>query len=228
MTYSNDREGFASSRLSLQAVAEHVLSAALHTATGRIGLRPSPNGFSTPAFPHQGGERRIAVDGVEIVVIDDGREQRSPLTTLRATTALTGVEPGAPTSVYTPSTPLDLDAPLAIDPAHATAIAAWYALVAEALEALRAERPGEEPSIVQLWPEHFDLACTISEVNYGGSPGDGGHDLPYLYVGPFAPPPADGDYWNEPFGASRSRDQIARVEDALAFFREGEARVAEA
>ena len=161
-------------------------------------------------------------------MVDDGRERRAPLTTLRASAELTGVEAGAPSSVYPPSTPLDLDAPLAIDPAHATTIADWYALVAEALEALRAERPGEEPSIVQLWPEHFDLACAISEVNYGGSPGDEGHVLPYLYVGPFSPPPVDGAYWNEPFGASRSRDHVARVEDALTFFREGEARVAEA
>jgi len=227
MTYSNDAEALASSRRALQAVAEHVLSAALHAATGRIGLRPSPGGFSTPDFPHEGGERRIAVDGVDLVVIDDDTERRQPLTTLRDTVALTGVEPGAPASVYTPSTPLDLDAPLTLDPAHAATIAGWYALVAEALEALRAERPGEEPSIVQLWPEHFDVACTISEVNYGGSPGDEGHALPYLYVGPFTPPPPDGAYWNEPFGASRNQDHVAGVEDALAFFREGEARVAE-
>ena len=45
---------------------------------------------------------------------------------------------------------------------------------------------------VQLWPEHFDLATTIDEVNYGGSPGDDGHPLPYLYVGPWTPPEPDG------------------------------------
>jgi hypothetical protein len=227
MTGTNDVEALESSRLSWQAVAEHVMSAALHRATGRIGLRQSRGGFSTPTFRTDEGERRIAVAGDELVVVEGGHERRAALTTLRAAGELAGIEPGAPASVYTPSTPLDLDAPLTVDRAAASTLASWYALVNEALEALRAERAVEEPTIVQLWPEHFDLACTISEVNYGGSPGDDGHPVPYLYVGPFAPPPVADPFWNEPFGASRDLTRIAVVEDALAFFREGEARLDE-
>jgi hypothetical protein len=35
-----------------------------------------------------------------------------------------------------------------------------------------------------LWPEHFDVAVTVAGVNYGVSPGDSYHPLPYAYVGP--------------------------------------------
>ena len=81
--------------------------------------------------------------------------------------------------------------------------------------------------MVQLWPEHFDLATTVSGVNYGGSPGDAGHPTPYLYVGPYTPPTPDGGFWNEPFGASVDLAAVGSPADALAFFREGRARAAE-
>jgi hypothetical protein len=82
--------------------------------------------------------------------------------------------------------------------------------------------------MVQLWPEHFDAATTIAEVNYGVSPGDDAHPLPYLYVGPWSPPSPDGAFWNESFGASRNVDARTTVDDALAFFHEGRRRAAEA
>lgn len=227
MTTTDDLEALASSRRSLHAVAEHVLAAALHAATGHIGLRAAPGGFATPPFPSKEGEARLAVDGTDLVATFGPVEQRAPLTTLRAAGELARIEPGAPMAAITPSTPLELDAPLPLDAVAARRLADWFALVDEALEALRSERSGEAPSTVQLWPEHFDLACTISDVNYGGSPGDDQHAIPYLYVGPFAPRPVGGDFWNEPFGASRTEGHIAVVEDALAFFREGEARLAE-
>lgn len=216
-------EPLVSTRLAWQAVAEHVLSAALHAATGRIGLRAAADGFATPPHPAPDGSgpRRLVVAGTDLVVEGDGAEVgRAPLTTLRATAELVGVEPGAPTAVYTPSTPLDLDAPLPVDPAAAAELAAWYALVDDALAVLSREHEGEEPAPVQLWPEHFDLATTIGEVNVGGSPGDDEHPRPYLYVGPWAPPPVGG-FWNEGFGASRDRDEVADVATALAFLREG-------
>ena len=50
-------------RLALQSLAEHVLSAARHRATGRIGLRAAPGGFATPPFPSDHGDRVLAVEG---------------------------------------------------------------------------------------------------------------------------------------------------------------------
>lgn len=215
----------AATRNSLQAIAEHVLSAALHAATGRIGLRQTPGGFGTPPFPSVHGERRIRVAGAELVVTDDRGERSTELTTLRAAGELAEIEPGAPADIYTPSTRLDLDAPLVVDPPTAARLADWYALVGVALEDLRADLAEEDPAIVQLWPEHFDLATTISGVNYGGSPGDAGVPGPYLYVGPHAPPEPDGDFWNQSYGASRRAEEIADTDDALRFFAEGRARL---
>jgi hypothetical protein len=219
-----DLDALVTTRLGLQAVAEHVLSAALHAANGRIGLRPAPGGFGTPAFPSEAGDRRLRVVGVELVVEDGDGTRAAPLTTLREVAAFADVTPGAPTDVYTPTTPLDLDAPLAVVDDEASALADWFALVSEALEALRAEHADLEPAISQLWPEHFDLATTIAEVNHGGSPGDGTHPEPYLYVGPWNVP--EGAFWNEPFGASLGRAEVPDAEAALVFFRRGFAEAA--
>jgi hypothetical protein len=68
-------------------------------------------------------------------------------------------------------------------------------------QALKRLFPDEE---AVLWPEHFDVAVTVDEVNYGISPGDAEHPLPYAYVGPWTP--RAGAFWNEPFGASAPVD----------------------
>jgi hypothetical protein len=55
--------------------------------------------------------------------------------------------------------------------------------------------PGEHPV---LWPEHFDVAMTVDEVNYGVSAGDSFHERPYAYVGPWLR--RTREFWNAPFG----------------------------
>ena len=220
---SNDSavEQLATTRAALHAVAEQVLAAARHQATGRIGLVASPGGFSTPPFPVDGVSRIIGVHGSDLVVTDDGAARSAPLTTLRAAAALAGIEPGAPADVYTPTTSLDPDAPLAVDATAAATIADWFALVDEALTELVRSHPDASETSATLWPEHFDLAATIGEVGYGGSPGDDEHPQPYLYLGPWTPPPPDGAYWNEPFGASRPAALVPDVASALVFWGEG-------
>jgi len=216
-------------RRSLHAVAEHVLGAALHAATGHIGLRAAPGGFATPGFPGPHGTRQVRVDGIDLVIDDAGRERRAPLTTVGAAAAMVGIGPGAPADVYTPATPLEPDRPLDLDAGAALRIADVFATVDVALARLVASvpsAPGDDAALTQLWPEHFDLAVTLDEVNYGGSPGDDEHPLPYLYVGPWSPP-ADGDaFWNEPFGASSTAGTDIDPEAALAFFTEGRRRLA--
>jgi hypothetical protein len=223
-----DIDVLVSTRGSWHTVAEHVIAPARHAATGRIGLRATPGGFGTPPFPRAGGERQLLVVGDELIVLDGGSRRSAPLTTVRAAAELAEVSPGAPADVYTPTTPLDPDAPLAIDVDAAERLADWFALTDQALEVFRSEHAHEDPAVVQLWPEHFDLATTLplgegEGINFGGSPGDETHALPYLYVGPWRVP--TGDFWNEPFGASRPWDEIRSVDDALAFFREGHALV---
>lgn len=224
MGTTDDWETYTATRRSLHAVAEHVLAAALHAATGRIGLRQTPGGFGTPELPSDHGPRQLRIDGTELVDRDDRGERRSGVTTLRAAAAFVGTRPGAPLDVYRPTTPLDLDAPLVVDGPSAARLSGWYALVHRALARLGDERSGESPPAIQLWPEHFDIATTLGEVNYGGSPGDDDHVRPYVYVGPFDPPPSDGGYWNEPFGASASTDVIGSEQEALSFFRKGRDR----
>ena len=214
----------AATRAGLHQVAEHILAAALHAETGEIALMPSPGGFRTPPF---GGDGRfLAVEGTELVVGGTGRSRRTALTTLRAAAEFAGISPGAPAGVYRPATSLDLDEPLTIDPAAARMLADWYQLGEQALRGFAAEIPGDQPTAPVLWPEHFDLGITAGAINYGASPGDAQVADPYLYVGPHGgPPPGEPAFWNAPFGAVRAIDQIGAAADAVAFFRDGRARV---
>jgi hypothetical protein len=214
----------ASTRTGLHRVAEHILTSALYRATGDIGLVPSPGGFRTPSFGTDA--RFLAVDGTELVVSGAAGTRRARLTTVRAAAKFAGITPGAPAEVYEPATPLDLDAPLLIEPDAARLLAQWYGLGAQALSRLAAEIPGDQPGAVVLWPEHFDVGITAAGINYGASPGDDHVADPYLYVGPHAgPPPGDPAFWNAPFGAVRTFRQVGTVAEAAAFFRDGRARV---
>jgi hypothetical protein len=206
---------FGRTREAAHALAEHVLCTVRYAAVGRIGLTPVPDGIVTPTFD----DRVVGLRGLDLVDAGPGVERRTPVTTLRAAGQFFGVEPVAP-PLWTPSTTPDLDAPLDIDADGAAVLAAWFALVAGALTQV-------DPTAAQtLWPEHFDLAITVGEVTYGGSPGDAEHPEPYLYV----LPPAgfergDPRFWNEPFGASLPHHRIAGREDADAFFTEAKARL---
>jgi hypothetical protein len=209
-------------RDALHTVAEHILAAARFRAVGRIGLQPALGGIGTPLT----AGRWIEVIGGDLVVRDEtGEVTREPVTTLRSAGTLVGIPPGLPSGTYTPVTPLDLDAGLEIDPDAAAALAAWFALVSEALGELAAQHRDEQPTDATLWPEHFDLALSIGEVNYGGSPGDDAHPEPYLYVGPWSLP--KGSFWNESFGASRPASAVADVAAAVAFFSEAHDRAAQ-
>ena len=173
-------ESLRTTRASLHALAEHVMAASQYSHKGRIGLRQATGGFATQPFVVDGAERRVAVVGTELVVRDDRQgdatERRVPITNLRAAAGLTGGPVGMPPDAYRPSPMPDPDGELALDPGATALVADFYALVQAALTVFAAELAGEGPSESQLWPEHFDLATTISEVNYGGSPGDADHD----------------------------------------------------
>jgi hypothetical protein len=154
--------------------------------------------------------------------VDEGSaSRRTRLRTVGGAAAFAGVEPGAPADVYRPATPLEPGAPLEVDPGAAAIVHRWFDLTDRALAAFRREHAAGEPSIAQLWPEHFDLALTLSEVNYGGSPGDDGHAEPYLYVGPWRLDGHAGAFWNEPFGASLPHGSVPSADEALAFFAAG-------
>ena len=211
---------------SLHVLAEHVLGAGLHAATGHIGLQVAPGGFATPeSAMSELGARWTVADGALAITRPDGSRQQAPITTVRAAADFFGIVPGMPSSVYAPATELDLDAVLVIDDAVAEKIAGWLALGDEALDRFASAHADAEPSGRTLWPEHFDLGLAMAEVNYGVSPGDADHAEPYLYVGPWTP--RSGSFWNESFGASVTASTIASVADAVAFFELGLAATAE-
>jgi hypothetical protein len=212
-------DSFAETRAGLHTLAEQVVAPARYEANGKIGLRFTRGGFGTPFLVSDGSgaETQVRVDDGELVVVAGGAIRRSPVTTLGEATRFVGLaSPGAPVAVYAPTTSGDQAAVLAVDRAAARAVGEWYGFCASVLEQLRSE--SADASLVQLWPEHFDLAVDLGDgeaggrANFGGSPGDDGHPEPYLYVGPWAP--RTGPFWNEPFGASLAYPSLLAVDTA--------------
>jgi hypothetical protein len=90
--------------------------------------------------------------------------------------------------------------PDSIDSGAASALGDFYGFACSVLEELRAVEPDGDPSLVQLWPEHFDIAFELGSgsaerANFGASPGDPDHPEPYLYVGPWTAE-VSGELWN--------------------------------
>jgi len=221
-----DTEKLVATRQTMHALAEHLLAGDLSRRTGKIELRVTPGGFGQPEILDGDGRRRTRIDGTNVVVLQGDLERWHPLTTADELAAFATTELGAPTGSFEPETSLDAFAPLEVDAEAAQALARWFDLVNQALEDVRRRHAAEEPTLVQLWPEHFDVACTISEVNLGGSPGDADHPEPYLYVGPWTQ--RTGPFWNESWGASESWRDVPDVPAAVAFLEDGLRRAAEA
>jgi hypothetical protein len=228
---------FADTRDALQRVAVHIVARARSQATGRFGLRVTNGGFGTPEF---GDDLiRVRVSGGLLIRESGG--------TGGATSTAVDID-GASLTELAESALVDLDAELdvghdtpplgnadeslAVDAAAAAALGAWYAIVAEALDRVVAAAGSEaSPSLVQLWPEHFDAALDLAaapdlRANLGGSPGDGFRADPYLYVGPWTDDrPGDDEFWNAPFGALLAYPELLVEADpvaaATAFFARG-------
>jgi hypothetical protein len=210
-----------STRLALHRLAERVISPARRKSNGKIGLRFTRGGFGTPFF---GDDAQIRVERDQLVVQRPGMVLRSPITTLDAAADHVGRKL-LPGDVQLGAAPLEVDA------SASAFLGEWYGFAASVLEELRAEA-GEavDPSRVQLWPEHFDLAVELgrevanARAAYGCSPGDAMNDEPYVYVAPWVAPPP-GELWQAtgftgavmPFAELRDApDQRAA---ALEFFR---------
>lgn len=239
-----DAARFVETRRSLHMLAEHVLASARYAANGKIGLRFTRGGFGTPFFLNPSGDgEQLRIQGVELVVDHGTDEHRAPITTVGAAaefaSCVAGAGAGASyveagvTGVYEPTTPLELDKSLTIDPPASRFLGEWYGYAASILEQLRAEAdPRDAPARVQLWPEHFDLAVDLGNEaagargTFGASPGDDDHDQPYLYVTHWNDVPRD-PFWNDAAfdGASLPLQELVAARDqraaALHFLRTG-------
>ena len=226
-----DLDTHLATRSAWHTLSERVLAPARHAATGRIGLRAAPGGFTTPEFATPEFDRTtIAVDGDQLVVTGASGPQRHTVRTLGPAAAFVGLPTDTDTGVYTATTPSDPETPVIIDPAAAAALATWFAFGADVLGQWRTVHADEAPTETQLWPEHFDLATDLGpddarRANYGASPGDGGHELPYLYVDPWSP--SDDPFWNAGSYARLGYEDLVTVSDpvraALEFFAAGHA-----
>ena len=224
MPVSPDPATLVATRTALHTAAEHLLAGPQYRATGRIGLHPAPGGFATTTFRQGDRALRLALVADQLVVTDDGEDRTAPLRGIGEAADFAGVRAGGPSEVYALETPLDPAASLRIDRPSAEHIARLFAVTADALDEFTTAHAAEDPSDPVLWPEHFDLAISMNEVNYGASPGDDGSDMPYLYVGPWAP--RVGQFWTQPFGAVRAWDPSMTATDVAAFFAEGRERAA--
>lgn len=164
-----DPQTLATTRRLLHGVAELVLAGPQHAAYGTIRLRVLPGGFGGVALPLRVHGRDLVWDGGRMPLGGTCRE-------LATAAGLKATVPG----IYDDASCVDVDEPLRFDADALTLLFGWFE---RSDAALRAFAPGAEPV---LWPEHFDVGITVDEVNYGTSPGDEGHPLPYAYVGPWA------------------------------------------
>ena len=202
-------DALVATRRQLHGIAESFLAGPQYRATGTIRLVVRQDGFSDTTLA-------ISVHGTTLVWPGGS----APLAgRVSALAHASGLDVGPPEGVYTSSATLDPEAVLDVDPAAADAI---YRCLYAGGFAINAVLPHGNPV---LWPEHFDVAASADEVNYGVSAGDDFHPLPYAYVGPwdFATSPRTGAMWNAPFGAVRDLDVNADLDtlaaDVTAFFR---------
>jgi hypothetical protein len=206
-------DSYSATLRQLRGIAENLIAGPQFRATGTIRLAVRPAGFSGTTLP-------VEVQGTDLVWPDG----RVPLTgTVAELADVTGLSSGPPEGAYEIVDPLSLDTRLDIDFDVADDV---YRSLYAGGQAQVDFAPDQHPV---LWPEHFDVAVTADEVNYGVSPGDGFHAGPYAYVGPWALPERDAEFWNAPFGAFAPLDvslpDTDLVAGIVAFFEQGRSRV---
>lgn len=193
------------SRAALHGIAELLLAGPQYRSEGTIRLRVLPGAVATVAGP----ELRVDHQSVwnrDLSVAVSGAASYAELGTRL------GVVAGMPEGLYKRGSGAEVSERPALEPSAAqTLIAALY----RGDQALRLLAPDQTPV---LWPEHFDVAVTVDEVNYGVSLGDEYLDEPYMYVGPWRT--RVGAFWNAPFGAARPL--AATAEEVAEFFAAGQ------
>ncbi len=227
MTLTPLPDTFATTRHELQRVATHVLARRRFALCGKLGLRAAPGGIATPACGPDHEVQRLA--GTTLIRETTGASSVTASLELRAATlaqaaAVAEVDLSGPFAAGHDTPPLgDPDALLEVDPEATRVLAGWFQFGWAVLDACVAELgAAASPSVVQLWPEHFDAGVDVAagtggRVNLGASPGDGFSEQPYLYVGPWEPHrPGDPAYWNAPFGATLGYDQLLASANPMA------------
>lgn len=233
---------YLATRRSLHGAAELLLAGPAYRTAERIRLEVESTGFRTVVM--DGPVRRLHVavtpHGADLVV-DPGSDEGGvegpsahhhiPLEGTFADVARTaGIDAGVPADLYDDHADLGLEDEIELDAGAVRAIVDWFVAGDAALRELAAAAGNDEKPV--LWPEHFDVALSLDEVNYGVSAGDATIAAPYAYVGPWQQ--RRGDFWNQTFGAARTLDELRAGgtdeelrANLLAFFDEGRRRASE-
>ena len=210
------RVAYTQTRVSLHGVAELLLAGPQRRANRSIKLVVTDVGFSTGPLPRP--PWLIAVDGTHLVVGEN--VLTLPLHgTFADLAAHAGVACAPPADAYPPASGCIPSDRLHIDPAAAAELLNALSIGSRACQAMAAAHAPTKPPTPVLWPEHFDVAITLDEINYGVSAGDDAIPAAYAYVGPHTE--RTGAFWNQPFGAARAMSELADADAVLAFFEEG-------
>lgn len=215
----------------LHRLAYGVVSNTRKAANGKFGLRWTMGGFGTPFY---GDDIQVRVEGRMLVRQLGDKVDAKEITTLGAAAKFLGVEATSEQAEHDTVALGDLDRPLTVDGELVAFISNWFGMATAALEELRCTPGAPEPSRVQLWPGHFDVAVEIgdaesdriSRATYGASPGDAAHPEPYLYVGPWGPIDHGDPFWNDTAFTGASMPYAAIQGDpnpcgvALGFYRQ--------
>ena len=227
--------GYPAARDGYHRLAYGLVAEARRLANTKFGLRFTRGGFGTPFFDD---DEQVRVEHGRLVHQRRDEVESIPITTLRAAADFLGVEPGTDAGEHD-SPPLgDLGADLGATAETGEFLAAWFGFAWSVLEELRLTDGAVDVDRTQLWPGHFDPAIAMgdaesgSRATYGASPGDAGHDEPYLYVGAWGDVDRTDPYWNETSfnGASMAYAELRAAEEpvttAIEFFRSGYERLA--
>lgn len=175
--------GFAQTRDALHRLAEHVISPTRQRANGEITLRFTRHGFGTPFF---GNDVQLRVERDNLVLHIGEREERGRITSLKDAAEFVGFD-------LTRTDAAAKEDQLPVTATGAAYLGDVYGFAFSVLEELRARAGADlEPSLVNLWPEHFDVAVELGSerkgqrAGYGVSPGDEHYADPYVYVSPWA------------------------------------------
>lgn len=215
-------ETYVATREGLHQIAFFAIAPVRYRSEARMGLTATPGGFGTPRI----GETVARVDGSALVLESGAGVASQQITTVRAACEFFGhdYQVGWFEEFRDPLEPVDPDSHLAIDDGSGRAIGSWFEFVTDVLQRLRAHGlEDDDVSEVQLWPEHFDPAIEMGRqdrgrrASYGGSPGDGEHAHPYLYVSAWGDIDRTNPYWNdEAFnGASMGYAELANDDDPV-------------
>jgi hypothetical protein len=145
-----NEQAFEHTRRTLHGVAELVLAGPQFVQSQTVRLRVTPGGFGIVTTPH------LRVEALEMV----SPTARVPMSgTFASLARAVGVEARSPREVYAGGLAIGPEDPVVLDAEDVEVVVRALAHGDAALRAFAAE---QEPV---LWPEHFDIAISVAEVN---------------------------------------------------------------